>query len=84
MTSYKPNQPLPAPHDALIRTEKLVLNYQHGSENEPFHPLEIIGFVVAGFAAVVLISVLIGRWYFDDPHKTPTKWFQQSVKLAPK
>ena len=84
MTTNKTKQPLLAPHDALIRTEKLILNYDHHANADPFHPLGIIGFAVAGFAAVVLISVLIGRWYFDDPHKTPAKWFQQSVKLAPR
>ena len=84
MTRNKPHQPLPAPHDALIRTEKMVLNYDHRSASDPFHPLEIVGFAVAGFAAVVLISVLIGRWYFADPHKTPAKWLPQSVKLAPR
>ena len=84
MTTNKTKQPLLAPHDALIRTEKLILNYDHHAKADPFHPLEIIGFTIAGFVAAVLISVLIGRWYFDDPHKTPAKWLQQYVKQAPR
>ena len=84
MTMNKTKRPLLAPHDALIQTEKLVFKYDHRAKADPFHPLEIIGYTVAGFVAVVLISVLIGRWYFDDPHKTPEKWLQQSVKLAPR
>ncbi len=89
MTTNKTTQPLLAPHDALIQTEKRVLKYHKQPETDPFHPLEIVGFVMAGFTAVVLISVLIGRWYFDDPHKTPAKWLQQPgqqqpVKLAPR
>jgi hypothetical protein len=84
MTTNKTTQPLLAPHDALIQTEKRVLKYNKQPETDPFHPLEIVGFAMAGFTAVVLISVLVGRWYFDDPHKTPAKWLQQSVKVAPK
>jgi hypothetical protein len=89
MTTNKTTQPLLPPHDALIQTEKRVLKYYKQPETDPFHPLEIVGFVMAGFTAVVLISVLIGRWYFDDPHKTPAKFLQQPgqqqpVKLAPR
>ncbi len=84
MTTNKTTQPLLPPHDALIQTEKRVLKYYKQPETDPFHPLEIVGFVMAGFTAVVLISVLIGRWYFDDPHKTPAKWLQQPVKVAPR
>lgn len=89
MTTNKTTQPLLAPHDALIQTEQRVLKYHKQPETDPFHPLEIVGFVMAGFTAVVLISVLVGRWYFDDPHKTPAKWLQQPgpqqpVKGAPR
>ncbi len=89
MTTNKTTQPLLAPHDALIQTEKRILKYHKQPETDPFHPLEIVGFVMAGFTAVVLISVLIGRWYFNDPHKTPAKWLQQPglqqpVKVAPR
>lgn len=85
MTTNKSTRSLEAPHDALIETERNVLNYHpHPPEPDVFHPLEIVGFVMAGFVAVVLISVLIGRWYFDDPHKTPAKWLQPPAKLAPR
>lgn len=85
MTTNKSSQTLAAPHDALIETERNVLNYHpHRPDTDPFHPLEIVGFTMAGFVALVLISVLVGRWYFDDPHKTPAKWLQQPVKLAPR
>ena len=84
MIRNKPTQTLLAPHDALIQTEKRILKYHKQPETDPFHPLEIVGYAVAGFASVVLISVLVGRWYFDDPQKTPAKWLQQSAKVAPK
>ncbi len=84
MTTNKTTQPLLAPHDALIQTKKRVLKYYKQPDTEPFHPLEIVGFVMAGFTAVVLISVLIGRWYFDDPFKTPAKWMQPPAKVAPR
>jgi hypothetical protein len=85
MTMTKNTQTLAAPHDALIEAEKTVLKYHsHRPDTDPFHPLEIVGFVMAGFVAVVLISVLVGRWYFDDPHKTTAKWLQQPLKLAPR
>lgn len=85
MTTSKNTQTLASPHDALIETEQTVLNYHpHRPEADPFHPLEIVAFVMAGFVAVVLISVLVGRWYFDDPHKTSAKWLQEPVKLTPR
>ncbi len=85
MTTNKHSQTIASPHDALIETEQTVLNYHpHRNDTDAFHPLEIVAFVMAGFVAVVLISVLVGRWYFDDPHKTPAKWLQQPVKLTPR
>lgn len=85
MTTNKPSQTLASPHEALIETEQTVLNYHHHrNDGDAFHPLEIVAFVMAGFVAVVLISVLIGRWYFDDPHKTPAQWLQQPLKLTPR
>jgi hypothetical protein len=85
MTTNKHSQTLASPHDALIETEKTVLNYHpHRNDPDPFHPLEIVAFVMAGFVAVVLISVQVGRWDFDDPQKTSAKWLQQPLKLAPR
>ncbi len=89
MITNKTRQHLLAPHDALIQTEERVLKYNKKPETDPFHPLEIVGFAMAGFTAIVLISVLVGRWYFNDPHKTPAKWLQQPalqqpVKVAPR
>lgn len=85
MTANKNTQTLASPHDALIETEQSVLNYHpQRPDTDPFHPLEIVGFAMAGFVAIVLISVLVGRWYFDDPHKTPAKWLQEPVNLTPR
>lgn len=85
MTLNRNSSTFAAPEDALIEVEKNILNYHPPKpDTDPFHPLEIVAFTMAGFVAVVLISVLIGRWYFDDPHKTPAKWLQQPLKLAPR
>ena len=85
MTANKNTQTLASPHDALIETEQTVLKYHpHRPEADPFHPLEIVAFVMAGFVAVVLISVLVGRWYFDDPQKASAKWLKEPVKLTPR